>query len=371
MRLTLLALVVIRAALLNSTALAFDEGEPAPPLSIERWLLGEPVHDIGQAGEHIYIVAFWATWAQPSVESLFGLSRLQRDLGDAGVRIIAVSAEPADEVQKFIRTHPKIGTLNIRIATDADGETTIAYLKAAGRGPLPRVFVVNKEGILAWQGHPLEAKPILEKIIAGTYQIRRPGEPTVADAELMAKIEQAESAKNWTSALELIDQLLKEFPGSNEAHNYMGIKFSILYVEQKDYTAAEAWARNVLDNHAEKFFALNNIAWTLMTVGDLENLENRWPDIAHRAARQAYQATQGRSSAIIDTLARSLYLQGYVNDAIAAQQQALAILRSDIDGAPTETSEEALAASKKALREMEAALKYYEDIAQVRNRLRQ
>ena len=114
MRIILVALLVSWATLPSSTALAFDEGEPAPPLLIERWVLGEPVRDVGKASDHIYIVAFWATWAQPSVESLFGLSRLQKDLGDAGLRIIAVSAEPADAVQNLIRNSPEFDTLNIR-----------------------------------------------------------------------------------------------------------------------------------------------------------------------------------------------------------------------------------------------------------------
>ena len=182
---------------INAPLLAADEREPAPPLAIKRWVLGEPVRVVGQASDNIYVIAFWATWAKPSTESLLTLAGIQREFKEANVRIIAISDESVERVEAFVKNFPEFSSLNLRIAVDNDSNTTISYMKAAGRRPLPHVFVINKEGILAWQGHPLEAQAVVKKVIDGSYKIRRPGEPPEpkhADPELVKKIEEAHAS---------------------------------------------------------------------------------------------------------------------------------------------------------------------------------
>ncbi len=361
MKMKSIASALCLATLLCSTVLALNEGDPAPALSIERWVLGEPQENVGKPGEKIYVLGFWATWAKPATESLFILSQLQKDFGKSNVEVIAISAESAKAIEKFLRTHPKRDKLNIRIAADRDQETTIAYFKTANAGPLPHVFLVGKDGTIAWQGHPLETKKILERMIAGKL---------TTDPDLLARLEQAEKSENWKLALQLIDNLVREYPDSNEAQNYLGTKFTILYVHLKDYTAAEDFARTLLANHADNFSALNNMAWTLMTAGEFENLDNRWPEIAHQAARQAFEATQGQRPAIVDTYARSLYLLGYLSEALALERRAVLMMRMLIDNAAPQADEEVLREFRNGLRDMEAAVKYYEQIAEARTRFR-
>ncbi len=373
MKRTFFATALAALTTINVPLFAIDEGDPAPPLSIERWVLGEPVLGVGKPGGNIYVIAFWATWAKPATKSLFTLSELQKEFGGSNVVVIAIAAESAKKVAEFVKAHPQRDKLNIRIAVDDDQETTAAYLGAAGRGPLPHAFAVNKEGTVAWQGHPLELKKVLEKIIAGTFKIRKPGEPIPpepADAELVERLRKAEKEENWKLTLELIDEVVAKYPESNEAHIYLGTKFMILYSRLKDYTAAERVARDLLANHSDKFFALNNLAWTLMTAGEFENLSHRWPEIAHQAARRAFEVTQGRRPEILDTYARSLYLLGYLSEALDVQRQAVIIMRMVIDNASGEISDEEMAEWRVGLGDMEAASKYYEQIIEVRIQVR-
>lgn len=349
------------ATLFCSTAHAQDQGEPAPALSIERWVLGEPQENVGQPGEKIYVLGFWATWSKPATESLLILSQLQEDFAKSNVEVIAISAESAKAIDEFLRAYPQRDKLNIRIAADRDQETTVAYLKVANAGPLPHVFLVGKDGTIAWQGHPLETKKILERMIAGKLN---------TDPSLLARLEQAEKSEDWKLALQLIDNLVRDYPDSNEAQIYLGTKFTILYVHLKDYTAAEDFARTLLADHADNFSALNNMAWTLMTAGEFENLDNRWPEIAHQAARQAFEATQGQRPALVDTYARSLYLLGYVSEALALEKRAVLMMRMLMDNAAPQASEEVLREFRIALRDMETTAKYYEQIAEARTRFK-
>jgi len=374
MKLGTIGISLLVSTVMSAPVLAADEGAPAPPLAIKRWVLGDPVRVVGQAGEHIYVIAFWATWAKPSTESLLALAGMQRDFKDANVQVIAISDEPVERVEAFVKNYPEFTRLNLRIAVDNDSNTTIAYMKAAGRKPLPHVFVINKEGILAWQGHPLEVQAVIEKVIDGSYKIRRPGEPPEpehADPELVKKIEEADKAENWSTALDLSDELLAKFPDTVEVEDALTLKFTILYTHLKDDTAAEDFARDVIKTHADKYRALNNIAWTLMTGGNAEDLDRRWPELAHLAARLAYGATEGRRPAIVDTYARSLYLLGYVGDAVHYQRRAVGIVQRYIDDISadekTKVDEKELQQAKNELRNLETTLKYYVDIARIRD----
>ncbi len=369
----MIRLSLLIATVMTVPVLAADEGEPAPPLAIKRWVLGDPVRVVGQAGDNIYVIAFWATWAKPSTESLLTLAGIQRDFKDARVQVIAITDEPVERVEAFVRNYPEFSKLNLRIAVDNDSHTTIAYMKAAGRHPLPHVFVINRAGILAWQGHPLEAQAVIEKVIDGSYKIRRPGEPPEpehADPELVEKLEAAEKAEKWNTALDLIDELLAKFPDTVEVEGALILKFTILYTHEKDYTAAEDFARDVIKTHADKYRALNDIAWTLMTGGNAENLDRRWPELAHLAARLAHDVTEGASPAIVDTYARSLYLLGHVGEAVKYQRRAVGIMQRYIDlrsaDQENKPEEQELQDLNNERRNLATTLKYYEDIVRIR-----
>ena len=373
MKLGMTGLSLLVSTVMPAPVLAADEGEPAPPLAIKRWVLGDAVRVVGQASDNIYVVAFWATWAKPSTESLLTLAGIQRKFKESNVRVIAISDEPVDHVEAFVKNYPEFSKLDLRIAVDNDSNTTIAYMKAVGRKPLPHVFVINGAGILAWQGHPLEAQAVIEKIIDGSYKIRRPGEPPepeYADPELVKKIEEAEKAENWSTALDLANELLAKFPDTFEVEDALTLKFTILYTHLKDNTAAEDFAREVIKTHADKYRALNNIAWTLMTAGNAEDLDRRWPELAHLAARLAYDAVEGGSPAIVDTYARSLCLLGYVGDAVRYQRRAVGIVQQFIDlrsaDEENKPDEKELQDLNNELRNLETTLKYYEEIARIR-----
>ena len=374
MKRTFFAAALAALTTINVPLFAFDEGDPAPPLSIERWVLGEPVRHVGKPGDNIYVIAFWATWAKPATESLFTLSEIQKEFSRSNVVVIAVSAEPAKQVEELVQTHPERKKLRIRIAVDDDQETTVAYMKAAGRGPLPHVFVVNKEGILAWQGHPLTVKPVLEQIIAEKFIISKQPDPDdleEIDEELRARLARAAQAENWRELILTIDDIIKRYPEHSIVERLLIEKFEILYEQLKDYTAAEEFARDVLTRHSEKAQLLNDISWRLLALGSFERLDNRWPEIAHQAARKALEASKGESAAILDTYARSLYLRGFVDQAVAYQRKAVRRFRTDIDQARTRGDEpEQIERMRGVLRDMETSLEYYEQIAELRKRIR-
>src|SRR5271154_4876234 len=90
-------------------------GDPAPALSVDKWLKGEPVPAFAQG--HVYVVEFWATWCGPCRRAMPHLSELQHRYRN-DVTLIGVSVwEPRpNEVAPFVTKHA--AQMDYTVATD-------------------------------------------------------------------------------------------------------------------------------------------------------------------------------------------------------------------------------------------------------------
>ncbi|MCB2155210.1 TlpA family protein disulfide reductase [bacterium] len=131
-------------------------GEKAPELIVETWV-NKPPEDV--EGKFI-LMEFWATWCGPCVASMPHLEELSKSHKDSLV-IYSVSDEPLDRVKPFVEkkgfTYP-IG-IDERARTKSELEITA----------IPQAFLVNPEGIVVWQGHPmtLAQDGVLDDLLAG------------------------------------------------------------------------------------------------------------------------------------------------------------------------------------------------------------
>lgn len=380
-----LLLILTSAFAWVAPALALEEGDPAPPLSIAQWLLGQPVTDVGRPGNNIYVVSFWATWSEPARQSLFELSELQNKMKHTGVAVVAVSSEPLKTVQEFVQRHRK--RLSVRVASDDKRKTTIAFMGAIAEHALPHAFVVDKKGIFVWHGHPAELAGVLNQVNAGTYQIAKQDPPPVADAEddsekadrervlreatleqLALAYQETVRTGNHRAALELIDLMLDKTEDAADKEQLLQEKFTLLYEGLGDFESARDLAEKVLREHPDKAVLLNVIAWTLLARGDFENLSNRWPEIAHKAARLAYEASKGENPAIVDTYARSRCLLGKLKEAVKLQERAISLFSGQLDERRKEKFGWLnLEELESALRDLQATLEYYKDVAALQN----
>jgi tetratricopeptide (TPR) repeat protein len=204
----------------------------------------------------------------------------------------------------------------------SSGRMAQTWMKAAGRNGIPSVFIIDREGRIAWVGHPLGGMDeALEQIVAGTWDIEAAAEKQVRDraAEAEARKKREATAK-----------VLKEFRSKLEAG---------------EYAAAYAFMSGHVDTTFHDDAAqLNLVAWMIVDPdGDVEE-----PDLALalKAAERANELTEGASWAILDTLARVHFASGNLDEAIRFQKLAL-------KKAP---SEEAAAELRKTLEEYEASV---------------
>lgn len=164
---TLLPTIFLCVGLLAGVARADDRlsvGDNAPALTIEHFVKGERVDDF--PADKVTVVEFWATWCKPCIVGFPHLSELQEKYADELV-IIGVSDESLEVVEPFL-AKPKHGDVTrYRMATDPDGSMQAAWMTAAQQRGIPCAFIVDREGIVQYIGHPMGMDRALERVITG------------------------------------------------------------------------------------------------------------------------------------------------------------------------------------------------------------
>jgi len=156
-------------------------GDPAPPLAVSTWLRGAEVK--GFEPGRVYVVEFWATWCGPCRQIMPHIGDLQDEYREKGVTFIGFASEANDKEAKVNAFVAKQGAkLGYTFAFGSGSETHNAYMKASGQNGIPCSFVVDKQGRIAYIGHPLFLDFVLPKVLDGTWD-QKSGADTLAAAD--------------------------------------------------------------------------------------------------------------------------------------------------------------------------------------------
>lgn len=320
----------------TSTAWALDIGDKAPPLEIKDWVQGDPVDLAALAGKKIVIVEFWATWCGPCKESIPHLCKLAEKWKDK-LEVVGVSEEPVDDVKAFA----KDGKFKYHVASDVDKNTYGPYM--AGVGGIPHAFVIDLSGNIAWAGHPMSLDSVIEKLVAGKWDVAKAKEADAARKDLEKLV--MTNTKDPDQYAAAADKILAADPTDSQAFD---IKCNILHAKkndkgEKDVAGYKAFVAQLLPKIEGDWHALNNVAWKLATDDDVA-----WRDAAaaYKTSKKAVELSQGKEADPLDTMARVLFESGCLDQAIEMQKKAIAL----------EEKPDA----------MKATLAYYESCADVR-----
>ncbi len=191
-----------------------QRGKPAPPLEVEGWLTAEP-----RIAGRPYLLVLWTTWAGKYVATLRHLERLHLRFGDrlavvalsdqAPRRLARSSNRPwGDALEQFVAKHPEY-----TFAFAVDGQARVQRaLRAKG---LPNAILVDSEGIVRWQGIPLdEDHPLTPAIVEQVLAVdeTRSGAPRLSVAEEALRLEGAPSSR--LGALRIAEELGTPFRAS-------------------------------------------------------------------------------------------------------------------------------------------------------------
>lgn len=93
------------------------------------------------------IVEFWATWCPPCRASIPHLNEAYKKHQSKGLEIIGVTNEDRPTVSKFLKDVP----IDYHVAFDNGGK----FSKPFGIKGIPHAMLLDKEGKVVWEGHPM------------------------------------------------------------------------------------------------------------------------------------------------------------------------------------------------------------------------
>lgn len=212
------------ASVKKDTSAARTLGDPAPTLRVREWIKGTPVASFEK--DRVYVVEFWATWCAPCVASMPHLSGLARKY-KGKVTFSAVSVHEdrgtrgatAEKLKAFVEG---MGSkMDFNVASEDTSVTVHDWLGAYRQDYIPATFVVDRQGRVAWIGHPLKLDTVLKKIIKNTWDIK--GESS--------RRRYADSTKNYLENLDAtVIAKVSRYQGKYSDLNDLGFPDSTLMV---------------------------------------------------------------------------------------------------------------------------------------------
>lgn len=149
-------------------------GEKAPSLYLSAWLKGSPIERFSNG--QIYVVEFWATWCRPCKAAMPRLSALKSKFKDKvtfiGVDIYEKKGTPVKRIKAFVDSMGGLMDYNVAIQDSNFMETHWMQTTAGSYDGIPKSFVIDSKGRLAWTGHPKDLEPVLSKIVNGKWDLK-------------------------------------------------------------------------------------------------------------------------------------------------------------------------------------------------------
>lgn len=312
-------------------------GDDAPPLKVGRWVKGEPVENLDRG--RVYVLDFWAPQLGACKVTIPHLSSVAAKFPAATFIGVCIDPASADGVADYVRQLGDKATY--RFAVDAIGHTDggeghvgAMYADWLEPGELftgqPLCCIVDADGTMQWIGSPMRVEAPLAKILAGTFDRDAARKEAVAAAareerrdaatqEIRnALVARAAQTGSDADAYALREKIYSKYPETHAAA--LDAKFNQLLLAKKydeAYAVADEAAAAATDQDAQ---LLNGLAWAIV---DNEGVERRDLPRAHRYADRAVALTDGLNGAILDTLAKVVFLEGDVAKAIELQTRAI------------------------------------------------
>lgn len=341
-RWSMAALLVLGAA---APSAELNVGDPAPKLAGLEFIKGEPVKSLEKG--KVYVIEFWNATVEPDRSFTPCLAKLQKEHRD--VTFIAVNEDQnQDEVRSLVE---RMGDrINYRVALDGRrrsdktpspvfslGRMLVAWAAGDGQNVGSPVFIVNRDGRLAWVGRRADLSWPLERIVAGKWDLAAAAARFRNDRlrrEMAAKIEMHQVRVNRARigffgfsrlAREEEKKFWEElFDVAPELGLWRVLRFFSLVSWSNCQKEATEYGRQLIDGPLKDDAPnLNLLAWALVAPDRSIKPRGQFVPLALAAAERADKLRKGTDPNVADTLARAAFISGDRAKAIATQERAL------------------------------------------------
>ncbi len=332
-----------------SAAQSLNIGDKAPKLNVTDWVKGTK-QTFGNG--KLTVVEFWATWCGPCKVSIPHLTEMAHKY-KGKVNFVGVSiseSKPEDyktKVPAFVKEYGD--KMDYNVATEGPNKfMSTNWMKAAGEGGIPTAFLVDKDGKIAWIGHPMDGlDKAIDAVLSGKANLTamraerskaKMGEMEQQKSmqKLQAKMEpvmKALQAKKFQDAADEVDKII----ASDAAMKPMVSQYKLIAMVQGNLKGLDFY----LDDLGNEDFAkdpmmLNQIVWTVVEM-DLKLS----PEAYSAAAKlgEKMMNMDPKNAMNMDTYALALWRSGDKAKALETQKMAVS-LAGAVKNIPAETVQE-------------------------------
>lgn len=171
---------------------------------------GNPIHAFSHS--RVTVVEFWATWCGPCIQGMPHLSELWAKYRDRADFVgVSIMENDPSKVRPFVKSMGD--KIAYPIAADkvdkgSKGFMYEKWFRAAGQSSIPVVFIVGKDGRIAWIGHPQQMESTLAKVIDGVWDAK--GYKVRRDAKM----------KDEQASARLLKEAYDRISSTPQNHNY-------------------------------------------------------------------------------------------------------------------------------------------------------
>ena len=245
-------------------------GDAVPAIDVEQWATdgnGKFSKFTEFEEGNVYVVEFWATWCGPCLRMMPELGDLQEKYGDK-VRFLSVTDESPEEVSALMeKTYPngeertfKSYMSRYSVGIDPDGSTSLAFL-GSGSSSIPNAFVVGQDGKIEFQGHPARLEPVLDKIVAGTWDRDEYQKRAAAEKSLNKRVAQALATEDYGAAFDLAGELANYQSDGNQLA--MRFRRSLMAIRLADQRG-DAYIKETLDQFTADGGPVAALVWKIV-----------------------------------------------------------------------------------------------------------
>lgn len=332
---TLVALApALALALLPHVAEAktLSVGDSAPSIAVKKFVKGTPVTSF-QKGK-LYVVEFWATWCGPCKVSIPHLTELQKKYKDVTFIGVSVFEQSQTGVEPFVKSMGD--KMDYRVALDSipegkngqGGVMATTWMEAAEQPGIPTAFVVDKEGKLAWIGHPMAMEEPLKKIVAGKWDLKAAAAEAIDEhasqealQKLGAAINPLMQKKDYAGALALLDAAIAKTPKIETT--IASVRVNLLISAGKEADACTYMSKLVDTSYKDNAQGLNELAWGIVNPANPQKASAPLLEVALKAAIRGDSVSGSKDPSIADTLAVAYFANGKKDLAISTEQRAI------------------------------------------------
>ncbi len=291
------------------------------------WVRGTP-ESAFEPGR-VYVFEFFGVDCSHCREHAPRIERIERRFRQDGVRFIAVTDDTRAEVEAWLALPAQATNAADAVVSDPD-RSVLALQNGTFRAFTPRFFVV-KDGVLLWFGHPKESEPVLEAIVAGTFD-----PATVRDEAVVESVvargrnflenltREASATGDWQRYLAGVDSVRDAIP--ERAYNYEVMRFNVMLGRSGEVEEGYAYGRALADKYRDEGKVLRTIARSILTA---PYVPRRDVDFALALAQRA-DALFGETDALsANTLARAWFAKGEREKAVEVAERAMRLEADD------------------------------------------